>query len=260
PARAPLLRAGGLAAGRSAQGGVAPRRARCRGALSKDAAHELPFVVVREERERLADRHPTHLVDLVLRAGIAGRRHAEVPNLLRALRHLVVRAARLRAERAAKPRLLLDLAQRALLPRLAGFELPLRKRPVVVARAVHEQDAPVTLDEPACGPSHGQTSSRSASPWPPPLQIAARPSPPPDRRSSCTIVATIRPPEAPIGCPSATAPPFTLTSASSAPSRRVEFSATDAKASLISTRFTSPIDFPARSSAIAPALAGVRAR
>src|SRR6185503_20835840 len=85
------------------------------------------------------------------------------------------------------------------------------------------------------------TSIRRASPWPPPEQIAARPSPPPLRRSSCTIVPTIRPPEAPIGWPSATAPPFTLTISSSAPSILVELSATDEKASLISTRLTSSI-------------------
>src|SRR5262245_51057735 len=68
-----------------------------------------------------------------------------------------------------------------------------------------------------------QTSIRSASPCPPPEQIAASPSPPPVRRRSCTIVPTMRPPEAPIGCPSATAPPFTFTIDSSTPSMRVEF-------------------------------------
>ena len=64
---------------------------------------------------------------------------------------------------------------------------------------------------------------QDASPWPPPEQIAARPRPPPLRRSSCTIVPTILPPLAPIGWPSATAPPLTLTFASSAPSSFVEF-------------------------------------
>src|SRR5262249_16723798 len=60
-----------------------------------------------------------------------------------------------------------------------------------------------------------QTSISRASPCPPPEQMAARPSPPPFRRSSWTIVATMRPPDAPIGCPSATAPPFTFTISSS---------------------------------------------
>ena len=63
--------------------------------------------------------------------------------------------------------------------------------------------ARVAHDEPACSServaAQTQTSMRSASPWPPPLQIAASPRPPPFRRSSWTIVPTIRPPDAPIG-------------------------------------------------------------
>src|SRR5947207_11219747 len=83
-----------------------------------------------------------------------------------------------------------------------------------------------------------QTSMSSASPWPPPEQIAARPRPPPLRCSSWIIVASIRAPEAPIGWPSATAPPFTFTRSGSAPSISTELSATDENASLISTRST----------------------
>ena len=49
----------------------------------------------------------------------------------------------------------------------------------------------------------------------------------------------IRPPEAPIGWPSAIAPPLTLTFSSSMPSIRTELIATEAKASLISQRSTS---------------------
>src|ERR1700730_14911721 len=154
--------------------------------------------------------------------------------------------------------LLGDLTERSLLPRLALVELPFRQRPVVIERPVHEQHLPVAHNHSSGSPD--QTSINSASPWPPPEQIAASPSPPPFRRSSCTIVPRMRPPEAPIGCPSETAPPFTFTRSSSAPSNCVECCATDAKASLISTRATSPIVLPARSSAIAPALAGVRAR
>src|SRR5437588_685104 len=90
--------------------------------------------------------------------------------------------------------------------------------------------------------------------------MAARPSPPPLRRNSWIIVPTMRPPLAPIGWPSATAPPFTFTIASSAPSMRVELRATDENASLISTRFTASIDAPAFSNARCPARAGVRAR
>ena len=70
----------------------------------------------------------------------------------------------------------------------------------------------------------------------------------------------VAPPDAPIGWPSATAPPFTLTISGSAPSIRAELSATDENASFSSMRLTSPIAFPARASACAPALAGVRAR
>ena len=74
------------------------------------------------------------------------------------------------------------------------------------------------------------------------------------------MVPTILPPDAPIGCPSATAPPFTFTISSSAPSNRAELSATYANASLISTRLTSSMLFPAFSKAIAAAFAGVRTR
>ena len=51
-----------------------------------------------------------------------------------------------------------------------------------------------------------------------PEQIAASPSPPPLRRSSWIIVPRMRPPLAPIGWPSATAPPFTFAVSGSAPS------------------------------------------
>ena len=70
----------------------------------------------------------------------------------------------------------------------------------------------------------------------------------------------MRAPLAPIGCPSAIAPPFTFTFDSSAPSIRIELSATEAKASLISKRSMSSTDSPAFSSALTVALAGVRAR
>ena len=70
----------------------------------------------------------------------------------------------------------------------------------------------------------------------------------------------MRAPEAPIGWPMATAPPLTLTRSSSMPSIRIEFSVTDANASLISHRSMSPGCRPAFSSAAFAALAGVRAR
>ena len=70
----------------------------------------------------------------------------------------------------------------------------------------------------------------------------------------------MRAPDAPIGCPSATAPPLTLTFSSSMPSIRIEFSVTEANASLISHRSMSSAVRPALASAAMAALAGVRAR
>src|SRR5690606_22741375 len=54
-------------------------------------------------------------------------------------------------------------------------------------------------------------SIRIAIPCPPPMQAEATPYRPPLRRSSCIKVRTRRAPVAPRGCPSAIAPPFTLT-------------------------------------------------
>ena len=70
----------------------------------------------------------------------------------------------------------------------------------------------------------------------------------------------MRAPEAPIGCPMATAPPLTLTLSSSMPSTRIEFRVTEAKASLISHRSMSSTVRPALASAFLDAAAGVRAR
>src|SRR5215212_8543673 len=104
------------------------------------------------------------------------------------------------------------------------------------------------------------TSRMIASPWPPPEQIAETPRPPPRRRRSCTSDPRMRAPEAPIGWPSAMAPPFTFTFDSSTPSMRIELSATEANASLISKRSMSSTDSPAFSRAAFVAFAGVRAR
>ncbi len=52
----------------------------------------------------------------------------------------------------------------------------------------------------------------SASPWPPPPHSAAAPTPPPRRWSSRARCSTTRAPDMPTGCPSAIAPPLTLTS------------------------------------------------
>ena len=78
-----------------------------------------------------------------------------------------------------------------------------RPRSTAPGRRVVERDAPAgardDLRDPAAHLARAddedvleiqsQTSIRSASPWPPPEQIAASPSPPPLRRSSWTIVA-----------------------------------------------------------------------
>src|SRR5262249_39444315 len=132
---------------------------------------------------------PAHLVDLVRGGGLAVAVHQVVANLLLApLAVAVVRAAELGAEAAAQARLLLDLADGGLLPALARVELPLGERPVAVVRTVDEQHRAVTDDHAARSAdlwlTLAQTSTRSASPWPPPEQIAATPSPPPSRRSS----------------------------------------------------------------------------
>jgi hypothetical protein len=91
-------------------------------------------------------------------------------------------------------------------------------------------------------------------------QIAATPRPPPRRRSSQISVVRMRAREAPIGCPWAIAPPLTFARSSLTPSIRIEFSATDANASLISNRSMSSTPSPAFSSASSVAFAGVRAR
>src|SRR3954470_15047707 len=62
-----------------------------------------------------------------------------------------------------------------------------------------------------------------ASPWPPPPHSVAPPSFTARRRIWSASVSPSRAPEAPIGCPSATAPPFTFTIDSSTPSIRVAF-------------------------------------
>ena len=71
--------------------------------------------------------------------GVAVRLHQPVADDLRAALVVAVGDGReLVAQPAAQPDLLLDLAQRGLLPALAGVELALGQRPVVVARAVHD--------------------------------------------------------------------------------------------------------------------------
>ena len=96
----------------------------------------------------------------------------------------------------------------------------------------------------------------SASPCPPPPQSAAAPMPPPRRCSSRARCRAMRAPDMPRGCPTAMAPPLTLTLAGSRPSSRVEAIPTAANASLISTRSRSVGSMPSLAQALAMARAG----
>src|SRR4051794_34090931 len=98
---------------------------------------------IAQELERLGGRQPAQLVDLVVghEVGVVHRLHQPVAHhLVASLSVLVARGLELPAEAAAHAGLLLDLAQRAVLPALACIELALRERPVVVARAVSDRD------------------------------------------------------------------------------------------------------------------------
>src|SRR5690606_35681695 len=76
------------------------------------------------------------------------------------------------------------------------------------------------LWRPQWQPAQSTSSSTMASPWPPPLQMLARPNCTPRFRISWANVSTMRAPLAPMGWPSAMAPPLTLTiSGSHSPSR-----------------------------------------
>ncbi len=91
---------------------------------------------------------------------------------------------------------------------------------------------------------------------PPPLHIAAAPILPPFCFSTWIRVTSILAPDAPNGCPSATAPPFIFTLLASKPSNLLLTKATTENASLSSNASTSAIVHPALSSAIGIALAG----
>src|SRR5690606_24090455 len=96
--------------------------------------------------------------------------------------------------------------------------------------------------------------SRSASPWPPPPHSATAALPDPRRDSSCAAWAASRAPDAPIGCPRAIAPPWMLTRSWETPRSRIDWMATEAKASLISMKSRSLADQPARARAALIAL------
>ncbi len=79
-------------------------------------------------------------------------------------------------------------------------------------------------------------STESATALPPPRQRVASPASPPRSLRACSRVTRIRAPLAPIGCPRATAPPWTLTRDQSQPSSFPSTSAWAANASFASMR------------------------
>ena len=85
---------------------------------------------------------------------------------------------------------------------------------------------------------------------PPPAHMLASPTPPPRRRNSNIVVMIMRAPVAATGWPSEQPDPLTLVMSSDRPSWRHAATGTDAKASLISARFTSATDMPTRASAL----------
>jgi hypothetical protein len=95
-------------------------------------------------------------------------------------------------------------------------------------------------------------------PWPPPTQSVARPRPAFRRRISCSRVTRIRPPLAPIGYPSASAPPcgLILSMSMSMSSSRSTASDCAANASLSSNRSMSASSSPARVRALRTAGTG----
>ena len=91
---------------------------------------------------------------------------------------------------------------------------------------------------------------------PPPMHSEAMPRLAPRRFISCSSVTRMRAPEAPIGCPMAIAPPFTLTLLVSQPISLLTAQACAANASLISSRSSSAAFQPARCSALVEAGTG----
>ena len=99
-------------------------------------------MVVGQQPERLPERHPAGVVDLVGRSERAGGRgHLPVADGLGSPLGITVAAGPdLAAQPAPEPGLLLDLAQRRLGLGLARVELALGKRPVVIGRPVDQDD------------------------------------------------------------------------------------------------------------------------
>src|SRR4051812_10501439 len=107
-------------------------------------AHQVGVARIRQRAGRPPRLDPLQRVDLVVgleARAVAGRLHQPVAHDLEALLVVAVAGRRqLGAQDAAQAGLLLDLANRRRLPRLAAVELALRQRPVVVARPVHDEE------------------------------------------------------------------------------------------------------------------------
>jgi hypothetical protein len=107
-------------------------------------------VLVVEQLLGLLDRDPAALVDLVAgREPVVGE-HAHRPpadGLRAALAVGVVLRGELRAELAAQPGLLVDLAQRGVAVRLARGQLALGQRPVLVVGPVDDADLALAQDD-----------------------------------------------------------------------------------------------------------------
>ena len=138
--------------------------------MGRRGVEKLAVALVREDAGGLGQRNERRVVDLVCRGELScDRRHRPVANGLRATAGVpVARRGELAAELAAQSGLLLDLAHCRLLLGLARLELPLGERPVVVRRAVDEQDLGGAVlagsaDEPACGTDRaGHIQARSS--------------------------------------------------------------------------------------------------
>src|SRR5262249_49090792 len=125
-----------------------------------------------------------------------------------------------------------------------------------------DAEAGDTVEGTPDGSGHGRgreaytISTASAMPSPPPMHSDATPRRLPASRSADSSGTSTRAPDAPIGWPSATAPPQTLTRAGSSPSNLLLAIDTTANASLISHRSTSSFFQPARPSTFSIAPAG----
>ncbi len=170
------------------------------------AAQQRPVVGVRQQVAGFVEGHPARVVDLVarVRLGALRRGHLPVAHHLRSAARVHVRdGAEIRAEQADESCLLLHLPGRGRAFVLAGLELPFRERPVVVGRAVHEDDVlrlPASAnDEAARGADQPHIQLRRAGSFR--LRHAGRQRPPAARPSSRSAAARRRARRTASSCP-----------------------------------------------------------